>query len=309
MRLVAGAGPARGMKDTSIGIAASIAHAREVDRLGNHPDGSSTAPRMACQVVSASDAARGTDPVAALMAHALTWLMQFAPVSLALFYTVDQRLLKFRSGVVLVRARGNLERGLEDGLKRYRERYHALDPFAPRRFSADRTIVVDMSEVSDPLDRSPYACEFLAGLGVCGQTTLYLRAHGRIVAGVDLLRARTDLPVSRAHLAFLRTSHPFLEHAYVNALGLPAPTDPGGSAARAQLTRRELQIAEQVAAGATNAEVARALVISEATVKSHLVRVFDKLSVRSRTQLAVLFNANRAPEPRPLAPVPTADDG
>lgn len=50
-----------------------------------------------------------------------------------------------------------------------------------------------------------------------------------------------------------------------------------------RLTPRELEVLAAVARGLSNREVARVLFLSEATVKSHLVQVFDKLGVRSRT--------------------------
>ncbi|MGN6425983.1 response regulator transcription factor [uncultured Leifsonia sp.] len=46
---------------------------------------------------------------------------------------------------------------------------------------------------------------------------------------------------------------------------------------------REIEVLALVAAGRTNAEIARELFLSEATVKSHLVHVFTKLGVSSRT--------------------------
>lgn len=49
------------------------------------------------------------------------------------------------------------------------------------------------------------------------------------------------------------------------------------------LTPREVEVLRQVARGLSNAEVGRALLISEATVKTHLIRVFDKLGVGDRT--------------------------
>jgi DNA-binding NarL/FixJ family response regulator len=49
------------------------------------------------------------------------------------------------------------------------------------------------------------------------------------------------------------------------------------------LTPRELEVLALVARGMANAEIGRELFISEATVKTHLVRVFGKLGVDDRT--------------------------
>ncbi|WP_432482365.1 response regulator [Kineococcus esterisolvens] len=54
------------------------------------------------------------------------------------------------------------------------------------------------------------------------------------------------------------------------------------------LTPRELQVLAAVAQGATNAEVGRRLHIGEATVKTHLLRVFAKLGVDDRTHAVTL---------------------
>ena len=50
-----------------------------------------------------------------------------------------------------------------------------------------------------------------------------------------------------------------------------------------QLTVREAEVLSHVAEGRTNREIGRALFLSEATVKSHLVHIFTKLGVGSRT--------------------------
>ncbi len=49
------------------------------------------------------------------------------------------------------------------------------------------------------------------------------------------------------------------------------------------LSRRELEVLGLVAQGASNDDVARSLFLSRATVKSHLVHVYEKLGVDSRT--------------------------
>jgi len=49
------------------------------------------------------------------------------------------------------------------------------------------------------------------------------------------------------------------------------------------LTPREVQVLAEVARGLTNADVGRSLYIGEATVKTHLLRIFGKLGVDDRT--------------------------
>ena len=52
------------------------------------------------------------------------------------------------------------------------------------------------------------------------------------------------------------------------------------------LSRRELEVLQLLAAGATNDDIARTLFLSEKTVKSHLSSIFRKLAVTNRTQAA-----------------------
>ncbi|MEO3768235.1 response regulator transcription factor [Streptomyces sp. B8F3] len=62
---------------------------------------------------------------------------------------------------------------------------------------------------------------------------------------------------------------------------------------RPTLTDRERDILAQLARGSSNREIARALFISEATVKTHLGRIYDKLGVDSRAAAVAVANERR----------------
>ena len=55
------------------------------------------------------------------------------------------------------------------------------------------------------------------------------------------------------------------------------------------LTVRETEVLELLAAGRSNGEIARALVVSEATVKSHLARLLRKLEASSRAEAVARY--------------------
>jgi DNA-binding NarL/FixJ family response regulator len=60
------------------------------------------------------------------------------------------------------------------------------------------------------------------------------------------------------------------------------------------LSGREREVADLVARGATNKEIAAELFLSEKTVESHMTRVFGKLGVASRAAVAEIVGRERA---------------
>ncbi len=77
---------------------------------------------------------------------------------------------------------------------------------------------------------------------------------------------------------------------HISAALAPRVSDPVGSDPLLQrLTRSEREVALLAASGASNNEIAAALFISRRTAESHLQRIYRKLDVRSRSQLAALL--------------------
>jgi DNA-binding NarL/FixJ family response regulator len=68
---------------------------------------------------------------------------------------------------------------------------------------------------------------------------------------------------------------------------------------RLGLTRRELEIISTVTAGYTNKEIARRFSLSEETVKHHLTKIFSKVHVSNRLELALLAVSQRLVQPLP----------
>jgi DNA-binding NarL/FixJ family response regulator len=66
----------------------------------------------------------------------------------------------------------------------------------------------------------------------------------------------------------------------------PPPTE--RPPALAELTPRELEVLKLIARGLSNAQIAGALIVGDATVKTHVARIFSKLDLHDRAQAVVL---------------------
>lgn len=103
-----------------------------------------------------------------------------------------------------------------------------------------------------------------------------------------------DRAYQEAHVRGMRSS---TEDNVAFALCEPVTQAEAGSDAGPQLTKRERQIAEIVATGASNKEIAAKLVISPRTAEAHVEHILAKLGFASRVQIAAWVAAQRTAAP------------
>jgi DNA-binding NarL/FixJ family response regulator len=109
-------------------------------------------------------------------------------------------------------------------------------------------------------------------------------------AGADEIRAAVEA-VARGEAAL----DPAIQHHVLAAVSTPAatPTGVGGVPGPPDdLTPREIEVLRLIAEGLTNTEIAERLVVSAATVKSHVNHIFAKIGARDRAQAVVYAYAN-----------------
>jgi DNA-binding NarL/FixJ family response regulator len=81
---------------------------------------------------------------------------------------------------------------------------------------------------------------------------------------------------------------PAVTQAVISEFARRSPADPADSPRLGELTEREREVLLLLTRGLSNAEIARELVVSDATAKTHVANVLMKLGVRDRVQ-AVIF--------------------
>ncbi|CAG9204445.1 GAF modulated transcriptional regulator, LuxR family [Paraburkholderia sabiae] len=183
--------------------------------------------------------------------------------------------------------------GLAEVMHRtYLQRYCLLDPLHPSRYVQQCGSVLTLAgELPETLrSQSVYWQRFLRPHRVIDVMEVLLRDDGRIAGAFSLMRFAPDAPFSQQEIESANALAPLLEIALTASLRREpalslrerAANAPGRAA---RLTHREEQIARLVRNGLSNKAIARDLALAQPTVKTHLLRMFRKLGVSSRTEL------------------------
>ncbi|HEY2441320.1 MAG TPA: response regulator transcription factor [Solirubrobacteraceae bacterium] len=112
-------------------------------------------------------------------------------------------------------------------------------------------------------------------------SALQAGARGYLTKDAGIAEISRGIQAAAAHQALL---DPAVQHrllaAATAATAVPAPA----AELPDELTPREAEVLRLIARGISNAEIAAALVVSEATVKSHINHLFAKIGARDRAQ-------------------------
>ncbi|GAA6151548.1 response regulator transcription factor [Pseudoteredinibacter isoporae] len=210
--------------------------------------------------------------------QALKLLEDLLPISSAAFYLLDPDMR--HRGVVL----SNMSPGVE---RRYHEEFSNLDPLDARKFHhrEEKVATIDEQMPFSLLRQTIYYQDFMLPHGHRYVADMFFRYEGMVVAVITLLRHESLGQYSENELGMLRKIQPFLEYT-LNSVYMPKRVEERQSLGnKYQLTPRELDVLEHIIAGASNKQLAKDLNLGLATIKTHLLHIFQKMSVGSRAEL------------------------
>lgn len=191
------------------------------------------------------------------------------------FYEVDDNL--------------NLNRFLLTGIpvdfhRQYVERMNQLDPLHPKHAAGKHFAMLSIAtnQCVSP-DAATYR-SFADQCGIVDMVEFFFRRNDKIVAGMSVSWGPgCRIPDGTMNIA--EKIHDYLEFNLVGRASLPSEEP-----ARYGLTSRELEVVRLLCCGRTNREIGECLNIGLATVKTHLIHIFEKLGVETRSAVVALMS-------------------
>ncbi|QWG11547.1 DNA-binding response regulator [Bradyrhizobium sediminis] len=212
------------------------------------------------------------DPAAS---QAIRFARGILDASATAFYEVDEGL--------------NLNRFLLSGIpvdfhRQYVERMNQFDPLHPKRAASKPFALLSVATERCPTAESAAYRSFAGQCGIVDMVEFFFRRDDRIVAGMSVAwGAGCRIPDGAMNIA--GKIHDYLEFNLVGRAASPAEEP-----ARYGLTSRELDVVELLCCGRTNREISECLQIGLATVKTHLIHIFEKLGVETRSAAVALMS-------------------
>ncbi|WP_068953958.1 helix-turn-helix transcriptional regulator [Pararhizobium polonicum] len=170
---------------------------------------------------------------------------------------------------------------------------HKLDPLHVRRVASRPDRVVRMQDAPTYMEQGEIDeyKRFLRRYDFIENIDILFRSEGEIKAGLSVIwREKDRRPIETLH-QLANDLQPFIEYALWTHVDMPKG-DPMIKATKTfHLTPRESEVVKLLCFGRTNADIATCLGIGVSTVKTHLIRIFDKTGVETRAGVVARFSA------------------
>lgn len=190
----------------------------------------------------------------------------------------------------------------EQGIERYLSEAYRLDPFFIAMEQGLDQGAHRLRELApDRFEASDYHHRYYRALGLHDEVVLFARVDQEVVIAVSLGFGAQSPPLTRRALQALRHLSPVVEALlaeywkwqgghFQQRLAEREPVEAAfDSFGRGALTSREQEIVRLLLAGHSTKSAARALGISDGTVKVHRKHIYQRLEVSSQSQLFRLF--------------------
>lgn len=159
-----------------------------------------------------------------------------------------------------------------------------FDPLHMSRMAAWPGGVAHIGEASVGVGQSAasHYGRFLRRFQAVDTLELILRRSGRIEAGISVMWTEADELSKPRQLRVAADLQRYIEFTFERIGGSGRAKS---HATQSRLTAREIEIVDLLCRGCTNQEIADRIDIRLSTVKTHLLHVFEKLGVETRTEL------------------------
>jgi DNA-binding NarL/FixJ family response regulator len=128
-------------------------------------------------------------------------------------------------------------------------------------------------------------------------------------SGFLLKRTRPEDLIAAVHTIAAGDSllSPSITRRVINRMAQQPTPELAAHARLEQLTPREREVLDLIARGLSNREIARALVVEESTIRTHVKAILTKLELRNRVQIAIFAYETGANRPAGAGLAPPAD--
>lgn len=174
-----------------------------------------------------------------------------------------------------------------DFLKTYIREMHAHDPLHVRQIENEQQPVVKMNDAVRYAPESEVSIyrRFLDAFHVENTIELIFQRDRQIYAGISVMWTSDDVLPTEEQFHLADTLHPFISFNLQEVFPRSKANNERKANAVLHLTQREAEVARLLCCGRTNADIAECLGIGLATVKTHVLHIFDKAGVENRAGL------------------------